>query len=132
MKQNWDKYYADAMSYYKTAIGSNNKGNKLGSLVMYNVISLSIENYLTAVLMKQGALPKHSGINSMIRELKGDFMAPESFIVEGRFLNKFMNFCSLDIIPQIEPSNSDIARMISFLEELKVWVEKGFFSSVEV
>ncbi|HCY42984.1 MAG TPA: hypothetical protein DHV48_16850 [Prolixibacteraceae bacterium] len=116
----WESYYKEAADYYKTALGASEK-KTLGNLVIYNVVAMSIENYMTSVLMKSGFIPEHSSISSMYRELKKNHNAPEEFHAEVRFMNRFMNFCSLEPTPEILPTDDEIKRMVSFATSLKEW-----------
>lgn len=118
----WKKYYDEAASYSKAAFGAFNN-QRLGNHVVYNLIGLANENYLTALCMKLDVLPEHSSINSMLRLLKKQIEIPETFSVESRFINKFMNFCSLEVLETPEPSNSDLVRMLSFTDDVRVFVE---------
>jgi len=110
----------EATDYYKAALGASRK-NTLGNLVIYNVVAMSIENYMTSVLMKSGFIPEHSSISSMYRELKKNHNAPEEFHAEVRFMNRFMNFCSLEPTPEIVPTDDEIKRMVRFATSLKEW-----------
>lgn len=116
----WKSYYSEASDYYKTAFGAAQK-KRLGNLVIYNLVAMSIENYMTSVLMKAGFIPEHSSISSMYRELKKNHNAPEEFHAEVRFMNRFMNFCSLEPTPEIVPTDDEIKRMVSFATSLKDW-----------
>ena len=116
----WESYYLEAADYYKTAYGAAQK-KKLGNLVIYNLVAMSIENYMTSVLMKSDFIPEHSSISSMYRELKKNHNAPEEFHAEVRFMNRFMNFCSLEPAPEIVPTDEEIIRMINFATSLKEW-----------
>ena len=116
----WKSYYLEAADYYKTALGASKK-KTLGNLVIYNVVAMSIENYMTCILMKAGFIPEHSSISSMYRELKKNHNAPEEFHSEVRFMNRFMNFCSLEPTPEIVPTDEEIKRMVSFATSLKDW-----------
>ena len=120
---NWQKYYDEANSYAKGALGAFKK-SKLGSQVVYNLVSLAIENYLTALCVSKNTLPEHSSIGSMIRQLKKYMDVPAGFTDEARFMNKFMNFCSLEVLETIEPSQDDLARMLGFADELKTFCDK--------
>jgi len=116
----WESYYLEAADYYKAALGASKK-KTLGNLVIYNVVAMSIENYMTSILMKSGFIPEHSSISSMYRELKKSHNAPEEFHAEVRFMNRFMNFCSLEPTPEIVPTDEEIKRMVSFATSLKEW-----------
>jgi len=125
----WKSYYLEAADYYKTAYGASQK-KRLGNLVIYNLVAMSIENYMTSVLMKSDFIPEHSSISSMYRELKKNHNAPEEFHAEVRFMNRFMNFCSLEPAPEIVPTDEEITRMINFATSLKDWA--GDYLGVEV
>jgi len=116
----WESYYSEASDYYNAAFGAAQK-KRLGNLVIYNLVAMSIENYMTSVLMKSGFIPEHSSISSMYRELKKNHSAPEEFHAEVRFMNRFMNFCSLEPTPVIVPTDDEIKRMVSFATSLKEW-----------
>ncbi len=116
----WKSYYLEASDYYLTASGAAQK-KRLGNLVIYNLVAMSIENYMTSVLMKSNFIPEHSSISSMYRELKKNHNAPEEFHAEVRFMNRFMNFCSLEPTPEIVPTDEEIKRMVSFATSLKEW-----------
>jgi hypothetical protein len=116
----WESYYKEATDYYKAALGASAK-KTLGNLVIYNVVAMSVENYMTSILMKSGFVPEHSSISSMYRELKKNHNAPEEFHAEVRFMNRFMNFCSLEPAPEIVPTDEEIKRMVNFATSLKEW-----------
>lgn len=116
--EEWNKYYDEANSYSKAAFGAFNK-KKLGNHVIYNLIGLSIESYLTALCMSLNMMPEHSSIGSMLSLLKKQIQVPNGFSVESRFMNKFMNFCSLEVLETPEPNNSDLVRMLSFMDDIR-------------
>lgn len=120
--EEWNKYYLEAESYAKAAFGAYEK-NKLGSQVVYNLVGLAIENYLTALCIKNDVLPEHSSIGSMLALLKKQMEIPEHFQKEARFMNKFVNFCALDVFEPKDPARIDLARMLSFTEEVKILCE---------
>jgi hypothetical protein len=123
--ETWNGYYSEAEAYYKTVVGAKRKGRPFGNLVYYNLIGLSLEGFLTALISKDGSLPEHSSISSMLRMLKKKHEVPESFTEESRFYNKFMNFCSLEVLETLEPTDEEIDRMIRFVEGLKSWIDNN-------
>lgn len=122
--ETWNGYYSEAEAYYKTTVGAKKKGRPFGNLVYYNLVGLALEGFLTALISKDGSLPEHSSISSMLRMLKKKYEVPESFAEESGFYNKFMNFCSLEVLETLEPTDEEIDRMIRFVEELKNWVDQ--------
>ena len=123
--EEWNGYYSEAVAYYKTTVGAKKKGRPFGNLVYYNLIGLSLEGFLTAMMTNGGDLPEHSSISSMLRALGKKYEMPESFRGESRFYNKFMNFCSLEVQEPLEPTDEEIDRMIRFVENLKSWIDEN-------
>jgi len=117
----WKSYYREAADYSKAAKGASHK-KTLGNLVIYNVVAMSIENYMTCLLMKTGFIPEHSSISGMHRELKKLYEVPETFQSEVRFMNHFMNFCSLEVAPIIVPTDEEVVRMLGFMTSLETWI----------
>ena len=116
----WESYFKEAVDYCSVAQNASNKG-KLGNTVIYNVVSMSVENFMTSLLICEGNFPEHSSISGMLREIKKLMPVPEEFSTEVRFMNSFMNFCSLEIVPEKIPTDEEIDRMIDFVTSLKNW-----------
>ncbi|GEM_PF-600019 len=121
--EDWKKYYNEAECYSKAAFGAYKK-SKLGNQVVYNLIGLAIENYLTSMCIKLGSFPEHSSIGSMLALLKKKTSVPKNFQTEARFINKFMNFCSLDVFEPKDPTRPDLVRMLVFTEDVKIFCDK--------
>ncbi len=129
--ETWNGYYSEAVAYHKTIVGAKRKGRPFGNLVYYNLVGLALEGFLTALISKDGSLPEHSSISSMLRMLKKKYDVPESFTEESRFYNKFMNFCSLEVLETLEPTDEEIDRMIRFVEDVKNWVDQQKTALIE-
>lgn len=129
--EEWKNYYDEGLAYYKTVLGAKTKPSKFGNAVLYNLVGLSLESLLTSLLMKDGDMPDHSSIGSMLRLLQKNYEMPESFKTESRFYNKFMNFCALDVVPQVDPTDEEIERMVTFLKDVRTWVEQNLGISCE-
>ena len=125
MSQEWYGYYKEAEAYYKTVIGLQKKGNRLGGIVTYNLIGRALEGFLTAVMMHDDKLPEQSSISSMLRELAKTCEVPTYFKEEARFYNRFMNYCSLEVLPQLVPTDDEINRMVVYLHDLRLWVAES-------
>jgi len=104
----WESYFKEAIDYCNVAQNASRKG-KLGNMVIYNIIGMSVENFMTCLLIREGNFPEHSSISGMLREIKKIMPVPDEFTTEVRFMNSFMNFCSLEVIPEKKPSDEQIA-----------------------
>ena len=116
----WESYFKEAIDYCSVAQNACRKG-KLGNMVIYNLIGMSVENFMTSLLINEGNFPEHSSISGMLREIKKIMPVPEEFTMEVRFMNSFMNFCSLEITPEKIPTDEETVRMVGFVYLLKNW-----------
>lgn len=118
----WESYYNEAVDYCNVAQNAFKKG-KLGNMVIYHITGMSVENFMTSLLMREGVFPEHSSVSGMLRELKKTMPVPEDFTSEVRFMNSFMNFCSLEVTPERIPSDEETTRMLRFLTSLWKWID---------
>lgn len=116
----WESYFNEASAFCKVAAGAMKKGT-LGNLVIYNVMGIAVENFMTTLLMREGKIPEHSSISGMLRELKKIMPVPGEFSAEVRFMNSFMNFCALEVTPEKIPTDEETARMLEFVKALEAW-----------
>ncbi len=124
----WESYFSEAMDYCNVARNASQKG-KLGNMVIYNIIGMSVENFMTSLLIRDGNFPEHSSISGMLRELKKIMPVPEEFTPEVRFMNSFMNFCSLEVVPEKVPTDEEISRMVSFVTSFKEWASQNLVNT---
>jgi len=124
--EEWKKYYDEGVAYSRVSQGATQKG-KLGNIVIYNTVSMAAEGFLTSLLARDGYFPEHSSISSMMRELKKRMPVPDEFSAEVRFLNSFMNFCSLEVVPERIPTDEEVKRMSRFIADLHAWVDNCLF-----
>lgn len=120
--EEWENYYAEATDYCNVARNAARKG-KLGNMVIYNIVCMSVENFMTSILVSEGIYPEHSSITVMMREIKKLREIPDKFSSEVRFLNSFMNFCSLEVTPEKIPTDEEVARMAAFVGDFKEWTQ---------
>jgi HEPN domain-containing protein len=116
----WESYFNEASAFCKVATGAMKKGT-LGNLVIYNVMGIAVENFMTTLLMREGKIPEHSSISGMLRELKKIMPVPDEFSAEVRFMNSFMNFCALEVVPEKIPTDEETTRMLEFVKSLEAW-----------
>jgi hypothetical protein len=118
----WSKDLKDAHLYARTAKGMK-ESRKVDNETLYNIICLSVEKYTSTLAGMVNYIPMHSGLSFVMRELSKKMEVPKHFLEETRFLNGFMTYCSLDFEKPKEISESDLQRMVAFLNELCSFVE---------
>lgn len=102
---------------HKLCIGRNIT-QKLGIQVSYQLACVGIEYVLTGLLFAYNEVIEHGNILLMLKKLQKHIAIEESWIDEARFINRFGEFCSLDIIQQRIPTQQDIQRIVNFSSEI--------------
>jgi hypothetical protein len=119
----WGKELEKARLYAK-AVDGMLINRKFDNETLYHIICLSIERYTSTLAYMLNYIPMHSGLSFVVRELGKKMELPSNFIDEARFLNSFMTYCSLDFEQPKVISEPDLARMVAFLTELKLFTEE--------
>jgi len=119
----WKKDYAEGLQFASTAKGMLNKA-KVDNETLYNIIALAIEKYTSALASKLNYIPMNSSLVYIFKELSRKTSIPSHFIDEASFMNRFMIYCSLDIVPAKAISKDDVLRMITFMDEVASFTEK--------
>ncbi|MBN2615534.1 MAG: hypothetical protein JXR71_07540 [Bacteroidales bacterium] len=119
----WKKEYSEGLQFASTAKGMQNK-EKVDNETLYNIIALAIEKFTSSLASKLNYIPMNSSLVFIFRELSGKINIPAHFIDEASFMNRFMIYCSLDIVPVKAISKADVLRMIAFMDEVASYTEK--------
>ncbi|MFB6343677.1 hypothetical protein ACE1ET_18290 [Saccharicrinis sp. FJH62] len=99
---------------------------KLGPEVAYNMICMSAEAMLSAVLMKYDEVVEHGSISAMLRATSIHLPVRLGLIDEGRFINRFHTWCSLESIKPKKIEPADLKRMVKCVEEIDEMVKCQF------
>lgn len=92
--------------------------SKLGDEVVYNMICLSAEAMLTAILLKHGSLVEHGSITAMLRKLSMYEPVRVGLIQDVRLINKYHVWCSLDKITPPKMNPDDMMAMLKSVREI--------------
>lgn len=127
MEKNWDFYYNEGVSYYDTAIKSySGKGKQFNNELLFNIVSMSMESVLVSLLLFHKKMPLSETVSGLIRELKEVVEWPEEFIKEVRWLNRFINLCSLDPTPMKVPNDEEMKTVLSIATQVQERVSAEF------
>lgn len=118
----WKKDLSEAKQFAR-AVDGMIINRKVDNETLYHIICLSVEKFTSSLAGMQNYIPMNSGITFIFRELKKKMDFPENFMSEARFLNGFMTYCSLDFEKPKHISESDLTRMVGFLNELELYTE---------
>lgn len=96
---------------------------KLGPDVSYNMICMSAESMLTALLMKHSEVVEHGSISNMLMATSAHVPVRIGLMQEARFINRFHTWCSLEAIKPKKIEPADLARMLKCIEEINETVK---------
>ena len=119
----WEKEHSEGLQFASTAKGMLNK-EKVDNETLYNIIALAIEKFTSALASKMNYIPMNSSLVFVFRELSRKTDIPAHFVDEASFMNRFMTYCSLDIVPVRTISKDDVLRMFAFMDEVSLFTEK--------
>lgn len=119
----WIEDYNEGAQYATTAKGMMEK-ERVNNETLYNIIGLAIEKYTSSLASVVNYIPMNSSLVFIFKELSRKMSIPSHFVEEASFMNRFMTYCSLDIVPAKNISHEDIIRMKDFMEEVAVYTKK--------
>ena len=121
----WKQDYYEAGQYSKAVEGMvSNK--KVDNETLYHILCLSVEKYTAALSGMLNYIPMHSGLTFVFRELSKKMELPEHYLDEVKYLNGFMVYCSLDFVKPKDVTNTDVHRMVTFMNELAAFTKDQF------
>lgn len=123
-KDYWKEFYDEAKGYHKAVKSAVEKG-KYNPETNYNIITMSVEKYLVAVLFYVDIPATNHTLSGLVAEVKfqGHHFSDE-LESEISFIDSFQYICSIEGFEMREPSQSDVERMTKALNQLGSWAEK--------
>ncbi|MFB6320574.1 hypothetical protein [Saccharicrinis sp. FJH54] len=96
---------------------------RLGSEVAYNMICMSAEAMLSALLMKYNEVVEHGSISGMLKATSIHVPVRVGLMQEARYINRFHTWCSLEAVKPKKIEPDDLKRMVKCVEEINELVK---------
>ncbi|WP_075591423.1 hypothetical protein [Labilibacter marinus] len=113
------EFYNTGIEYFHNAIAFS-KSNKFGEVITLNVIAMSAEYLLSAMLLKNGIEHHDAGLENILCTLEKNKLIPEEVKIKASEISKQS--------PCKEPNEGefDIENQIDSLRGIKVWADESF------
>ena len=132
MEKDWKYYYDEGLKFGVTARRSIEKKNKFNNELLYNVASLSIERLFLSIFLYHNKLPQLDTIGGMARELCDFVVVDRGFMDEVRFISRFNYYCSLEFEAPRIPDDTQILRIVDFINDVIEFTNRRIYTEVAV
>jgi hypothetical protein len=117
----WQDFLQEGKQYLFTADSAYANGRKAFTAeILYNLVAMSIEKLIMALLMKSGNLPynhtMHDLVESMEKFLPGTLTNIDD---ELRSMDRFQEICDIERYTIKPPAMHEIARMLELAKEVQ-------------
>jgi len=123
----WEDFLADGEGYLQTAAGAHaGKKTAFTPEILYNLVSMAIEKFIMAALMRHGALPWNHTMRDLAEALEAAFPDVKNTSLGKRLiaLDRYQEICDTDHFTIRPPDESDIPSMIELAREIRQLVSQ--------
>ncbi|MDQ1770384.1 hypothetical protein GQR60_03490 [Labilibaculum sp. A4] len=128
-KLNWNRWMQDGDQFLK---GATPKGKKsiLGNTVRYNMLSMSLEGYIMAILDYHQNMPQNHTYSDLIYGLEE--VMPIDATLKKRILKyeNIQSICSLEKYHRSEPTDEDLVDLFGAIQEISKIAHETCIESV--
>jgi len=117
----WEDFLADGSGYFNTAVGALVKKREVfTSQILYNLISIAIEKFVMAALMRYGAMPYNHTMRDLVEAMEDTFPGALSDIRdELLLLDSYQDICDLEGFSIAPPAMEKIPAMLDLAGRVK-------------
>ncbi|MEN9444920.1 MAG: hypothetical protein RIS47_1811 [Bacteroidota bacterium] len=114
--------FAEAEAYCQHSLNAFAK-KKFNYETIYNIICMSAEKYMVALVLHHNIMPQHHTLLGLIKEVVSVTERKDLVLLKHiRFLNSFQNLCSLEIMKNPEITTTDMQQLCDGLSYLRQFV----------
>jgi hypothetical protein len=131
-KENALSLLNDAGIFCRLTINAIHRG-KFNYQTTYNIMCISAEKYLVSYLMFHGLQPTDHNLSGLVHEIN-DISGKKNVMLAGmvKYLESFMDLCSLEILEQKTISDDDMLKLKHVLLYIREFTEKAMIGESEV
>jgi len=112
----WDEFEKQGRQYLKAALGKDGKPSKLSNDIRYNLLALSLEKSMMAVIMFNGDLADNHTFGDLLHSLERHVYIPATIHDEITSLEQVQSICNVFEYHREMPSDPVVERMITAAE----------------
>ncbi len=115
---NWQTWLVQGDQYLRASIPKNSK-SKFGTEILYNLLSMSLESYIMALLDIHNSLPDNHTYTDLIEALDTVIQIDPDLRSKILQYENIQSICSVDKYYTRKPSNEEITDLREAIVELK-------------
>ncbi|BAX82203.1 hypothetical protein [Labilibaculum antarcticum] len=128
-KLNWNRWMQDGDQFLK---GATPKGVKsiLGNTVRYNLLSMSLEGYIMAILDYHHNMPQNHTYSDLIYGLEEVMPIDETLKTRILKYENIQSICSLEKYHRSEPTDEDLVDLFGAIQEISKMAHETCIASI--
>lgn len=120
---NWQRWLKDADQYMKAATPREKK-SRFGAEIRYNLLSLSLEGYIMAILDFHHQLPDNHTYTDLITALETVWPVTESLKTRILQYENIQSICSVEKYHRRSPSTTELKDLKEAIDEIAMIAHK--------
>lgn len=130
--QGWQEFLEDGKGYLSTAIGALAKRKDIfTSEILYNIITMAIEKFVMAALMRYGTMPYNHTMADLVEAMEETFPGAITDIrTELLQLDKYQDICDLEGFSITPPGMEKIPAMLDLAGKMQTLVTEKIIDNV--
>lgn len=127
----WQQFLKDGEAFLKTASGAFSRKREVFTPdILYNIISMAIEKFVMAALMRAGTMPYNHTMTDLVAAMEKTFPGALTGIRAKLLdLDRYQEICDLDNFKITPPKMDEIPVMLDLAERLRSLVTDDLLES---
>lgn len=120
----WQQFLDEGEAFLKTASGALSKKREVFTAdILYNIISMAIEKFVMAALMRAGTMPYNHTMADLVAAMEETFPGVLADIRERLLdMDRYQEICDLEDFSITPPDMDEIPGMLEVAERLRMLV----------
>ncbi len=122
-EKDWNFYYNEGKSYLGTCQRLIINRGAFDNEFIYHLAVLAGERLALGLLLSYDWIPSSTSLSGMLQEGRDFYTFDKSLLEGARLINKFQNFCALDVAPLTVPENEELEKIVKYIEKVEVFCD---------
>lgn len=129
-QKDWKTYYDEGKSYLKTCQKLIIKRGAFDNEFIYHLAVLAGERLALGLLLSYDWIPSSTSLSGMLQEGRDLYTFDKSLLEGARLINKFQNFCALDVAPLTVPEDEELEKIVKYIEQVDTFCDANLNQKV--
>lgn len=125
IKKDWKFYFNEGKSYLDTCKKLIIKRGTFDNEFLYNLSILAGERLVLGTLLSYDYIPSSTSLAGMLNEGKSFYELNEELSKGSRLINKFQQFCSLEVVTLTVPDDTELEKIINYMVAIESFCDNN-------